>query len=376
MRSGRTNAILQARELGQAMWLDYIQRDMLHSGEFKRLVDLGISGVTANPTILEKAITGSTDYDTALAALAKSGKSPEEIYESLAIEDIRGTADMLLPVYQATGGADGYASLEISPLIAADTQRSIEDGRRLFRALARPNVMVKVPATPEGIPAIRQLTAEGINVNVTLIFALDYYTQSRDAYISGLQDFVRQGGDPAKVASVASFFLSRIDTVVDGLLAERAKTGETQLKALQGKAAIASAKVAYGQFRRAFSGPAFAELRKRHAHVQRVLWASTGTKNPDYSDVMYVEPLIGADTVNTMPLATIHCFLHHGKVAPNLERGTEEAAQTLKDIEAAGISLKAVTDKLLADGVRLFSESYERLLKGIQEKCTRLKGGR
>lgn len=366
------NPIQQAQKLGQGIWLDYIRRSLIKSGELKQLIDLGISGLTANPTILEKAIMGSTDYDEALLPLVQTGKSAAEIYEVLAIEDIRTSAHLMRSVYDRTGAADGYPCLEISPLVAYDTDGTIKESRRLFAALGRPNVMVKVPATPQGIPAIRQLTSEGINVNVTLIFSLDYYEQVKEAYISGLEDLVRKGGNPGKVASVASFFLSRIDTMVDNLLKERIKRGQGQLKSLLGKTAIASAKVAYKRFRDTFYGERFAALKTKGAHVQRVLWASTGTKNPAYSDMMYVEPLIGADTVNTIPLATIHAFLDHGHAEATLERGLPEAEQTLAALSAAGISLQEVTDKLLADGVKAFSDSFEKLVAGIEEKKAKL----
>ncbi|MBI4302744.1 MAG: bifunctional transaldolase/phosoglucose isomerase [Chloroflexi bacterium] len=366
------NPIQQAQQLGQSVWLDYIRRGLLKSGELKELTYLGLSGLTANPTILEKAIVGSTDYDDALAILARTGKSNEEIYEALAIEDIRAAADLMRPIYDRTGGADGYPSLEISPLVAYDTDKTIEEARRLFTALARPNVMVKVPATPQGIPAIRQLTGEGINVNVTLIFSLEYYEKVMEAYIAGLEDLTRSGGDPRTVVSVASFFLSRIDTAVDNLLEEQIKQGQAQAGNLLGKTAIASARVAYKRFKDTFYGQRFKKLQTKGTNVQRVLWASTGTKNPAYSDLTYVEPLIGPDTVNTMPLATLHAFLDHGRVEATIEKGISEAERTLATLSTAGIDLKAVTDKLLADGVKAFSDSFEKLMSGIEEKKTRL----
>ncbi|MBI2852886.1 MAG: bifunctional transaldolase/phosoglucose isomerase [Chloroflexi bacterium] len=372
MEAETRNAIRLANRLGQGIWLDYIRRGLNKSGELRQLIDLGLSGLTANPTIMEKAIVGSTDYNDALSSLAREGKSPQEIYETLAVEDIRSAADMILPTYEQTKGADGYPCLEISPLVANDTEKTIEEARRLFRAIARPNVMVKVPATSEGIPAIRQLISEGVNVNVTLIFSLDYYEQVMEAYIAGLEDLVRKGGDLASVASVASFFLSRIDTAVDSLLEEQIKQGRDDLKPLLGKAAIASAKAAYRRFKKTFDGERFVRLRELGARAQRVLWASTGTKNPHYSDLMYVETLIGADTVNTSPLATLYAFLDHGKVAPTLEQDGAEAEATLGKLAAAGIDMKKVTDKLLDDGVKSFSDAYNSLMKGIEEKKTRL----
>jgi transaldolase/glucose-6-phosphate isomerase len=366
------NSIQQVQALGQSVWLDYIRRGLIKSGELKQLIEEGITGLTANPTILEKAIIGSTDYDAELRALRHNEKKNEEIYEIMAIEDIRQAADLLRPIYDRTHGADGYPCLEISPILAYDTTGSIKEARRLFAALERPNVMVKVPATPQGIPAIRQLTSEGININVTLIFSLDMYDQVKEAYIAGLEDLVKKGGNPAKVASVASFFLSRIDTAVDARLEALIKNGREDLRALLGKAAIASAKIAYKNFKSTFYSERSSALKSENAHVQRLLWASTSTKNPAYSDVMYVEPIIGPDTVNTMPLATIHAFLDYGKAEMTIEQGVAEAEKTLEALEKAGISLKDVTDKLLADGVKAFDDSFTKLMAGIDEKKSRL----
>ena len=366
------NSIQKAHRLGQAMWLDYIRRGLIKSGELKQLIESGISGLTANPTILEKAIIGSTDYDESLPSLARSGKNALEIYEALAIEDIRASADLMRSIYSKTSGEHGYASLEISPFVAYDAERTVAEARRLFAALDRPNVMVKVPGTPQCIGAIRQLTAEGINVNITLIFSLEAYEQVKEAYVAGLEDLVRNGRDPSKVASVASFFLSRIDTVIDQQLEERIKQGQEDCRALLGKTAIASAKAAYERFKDTFYGQRFALLKAKKAHVQRLLWASTGTKNPAYSDLMYVEPLIGPDTINTLPLATIHAFLDHGKAELTLEQGLSEAEHTLEKLPSVGISLKDVTDKLLADGVKAFSDSFEKVRSGIEEKKSRL----
>jgi len=367
-----TNPIREAQRIGQSIWLDYIRRDILSSGEFQRLTELGISGVTSNPTIFEKAITGGTDYDEALLALARAGKSVEETYEALVIEDIRAAADMLRPVYKRTGGADGYVSLEVNPSLAYDTDSTIAEARRLFAALDRPNIMIKVPATLEGIPAIRHLIGKGVNINATRIFSLDIYQQVREAYIAGLEELARTGGDVSQVASVASFFLSRIDTAVDALLEERIQQGHKQLKSLLGKAAIASAKIAYQAFKATFSSERFAALEVRGARVQRPLWASTSTKNPTYSDLLYVEPLIGPDTVNTVPPTTLTAFMEHSHVEATLERDVSEAEQALEAMAAAGISMEQVTAKLLADGVRLFADSFEKLLANIEEKKTLL----
>jgi len=363
-----TNPVREAQRIGQSIWLDYIRRDILNSGEFQRLIKLGVSGVTSNPTIFEKAITGSNNYDKALLAMAQAGKSTEETYEALVIEDVRAAADMLRSTYNHTAGADGYVSLEVNPLLAYDTDSTIAEARRLFTTLRRPNIMIKVPATPEGIPAIKQLIGEGINVNATLIFSLDIYKQVREAYIAGLEELARTDGDLSRVASVASFFISRIDTAVDTLLEERIQKGQKQPKSLLGKAAVASAKLAYQAFKTTFSSKHFASLKAKGARVQRPLWASTSTKNPAYSDVLYVEPLIGPDTVNTMPPTTLTAFLEHGRAEATLERDVPEAEQALEAIAKAGISMEQVTAKLLADGVKAFIDSFEKLLANIKEK--------
>ncbi len=367
-----TSSIQETQRLGQAMWIDYMRRGLLSSGEFQQLIEQGISGVTSNPTIFEKAIAGSTDYDEALLELVREDKSKEEIYEALVIEDIRAAADLLRPVYDRTSGADGYACLECNPLLAYDTEGTIVEARRLFAGLDRRNVMVKVPATPEGIPAIRRLIGEGINVNVTLVFSLDMHRQVMEAYIAGLEELARAGGDASRVASVASFFLSRVDVAVDALLEERIRQGQKELKELLGKTAIANAKLAYQAFKKTFSGERFAVLRAKGARVQRPLWASTGTKNPAYSDVLYIEPLIGANTVNTMPPATITAFLEHGRAEVTLEKDVSAAEQTLATLAAVGINMEQVTAKLLADGVKLFADSFKKLLASIDEKRTRL----
>jgi transaldolase/glucose-6-phosphate isomerase len=365
-------ALQQAQRLGQGMWIDYMRRGLLTSGEFQELIAQGISGATSNPTIFEKAIDGSTDYDEDLLDKARAGQDKAEIYEQLAIEDIGRAADLLRPLYDRTGGGDGYVSLEVSPHLAYDTERTIAEAKRLFTALGRPNVMIKVPATPEGIPAIRQLISDGLNINVTLIFSLEMYRQVREAYIAGLEGLLLAGGDISRVASVASFFLSRVDVVVDRLLEERIRRGQNELKSLLGGAAIANAKLAYQAFRDAFGGERFADLKARGARVQRPLWASTGTKDPAYSDVMYIGPLIGADTVNTMPPATINAFLDHGRVASTIELGAVEAQQTIEALEAAGINMEQVTARLMTDGVQLFVDSFQKLFDGVEEKKVRL----
>ena len=369
-----TNSIHEIRQLGQSVWFDNIRRGLIESGELQRLIDVGLTGLTSNPTIFEKAISGSTDYDDALQELARAGKDTEEIYEELTIEDIQSAADLLRPTYDRTEGADGYASLEVDPHLAHDTETTISEAKRLFAALDRPNVMVKVPATPEGVPAVRSLIGEGINVNVTLIFSLESYRQVREAYVAGLEDLTEAGGDPRKTASVASFFVSRVDNAVDGLLKERIDQGQDELQESLGKAAVSNAKMAYRDFKDTFGDKRFAALRDKGARVQRPLWASTSTKDPSYSDVMYVESLIGRDTVNTMPDATLTAFLEHGVAAEALEQDVEGSETALRSIEQAGISMEQVTAKLLEDGVKAFADSFDQLLANIEGKRAELLG--
>ena len=367
-----TNTLHEVQRLGQSIWYDNIRRGLIKSGELTSLIDLGVSGVTSNPTIFEKAIAGSTDYDETLLELAKSNKTTQELFEAFAIEDIRAASDLLRPIYDRTGGDDGYASLEVSPTLAHDTQGTIAEAERLFAALDRPNVMVKVPATPEGIPAIRSLIGRGINVNVTLIFSRDAYRQVADAYIAGLEDLANSGGDVSRVASVASFFVSRLDSAIDALLEESIRSGNNDLEKLLGKAAIANAKLAYGDFKAIFGNATFTALKRKGARAQRPLWASTGTKNPAYSDVLYLDSLIGPDTVNTVPPATLTVFVDHGRAANTLEQGVEEAQRTIQALAGAGINIDRVTDKLLADGLNGFVESFEKLMANIEDKKARL----
>jgi len=367
-----TNSVRQVQRLGQSIWYDNIRRGLIRSGELQSLIDLGVTGVTSNPTIFEKAIAGSTDYDETLLELANDGKSAQELFEAFAVEDIQATADLLRPVYDRTVGVDGYASLEVSPRLAQDTQGTISEVERLFDALDRPNVMVKVPATPEGIAAIRHLTGQGINLNVTLIFSRSAYRKVAEAYIGGLEDLAKSGGDVSKVASVASFFVSRLDTAVDALLEDKIRGGSEGLKSLLGKAAIANAKQAYRDFNEIFGGAAFKALKQKGARVQRPLWASTGTKNPGYSDVLYLESLVGPDTVNTVPPATLTAFVSHGRAAATLDQGVEEADAQMRGLAAAGISLEQVTEQLLTAGLDGFVESFEKLLANIDDKQARL----
>jgi len=368
------NVITEAQRLGQDIWLDYIQRGLLKSGEFQRYIEKGINGVTSNPSIFEKAITGSSDYDESLLAMAREKKRKNEIYEALALEDVGVAADMLLPVYETSGGSSGYVSLEVSPRLAYDIDGTIEEGIRLFNDLNRPNIMIKIPATAEGIPAIRRLISEGINVNVTLLFSLISYQQARDAYIAGLEDLAQKNGDLTRTTSVASLFLSRIDTVIDTLLDESIRKGNEQLATLRGRTGVATAKLAYQAYKDTFSSDRFAELKAKGARTQRLLWASTSTKNPAYSDLLYVEPLIGPDTVNTMPPDTIAAFLEHGEVKATLEESLPEAKSTFADLKVAGISMESVTESLLVKGVKAFIDSYDKLLKGIELKSNLLLG--
>ena len=353
-------------DIGQAIWFDFIRRSLITSGELKSLIDQGIRGVTSNPSIFEKAIAGSNDYDGDLRDLVQKGKSIDDIYEELTLWDIAQTADLFRGVYEETKGLDGYVSLEVSPALAYDTDRTISEARRLFTTLNRPNVMIKVPATKQGIPAVATLIGEGVNVNVTLLFSVKYYEEVALAYVEGLEKLAASGGDLGKVASVASFFVSRVDTSVDAAL-DRIGTNE-----LQGKIAIANAKIAYDIFHRVFSGPRWEQLAAKGARVQRLLWASTGTKNPDYSDTLYVDGLVGAHTVNTLPPATLQAYLDHGKVHATLDEGIDEARDQVDRIAKHGIDLDAITDKLLKDGVDAFAKSFDSLMSSIGEKSKEL----
>jgi transaldolase/glucose-6-phosphate isomerase len=352
--------------LGQSIWYDNIRRALLDGGDLQALVDAGVTGVTSNPSIFEKAIAGSADYDEAMGELVTEGRSEIEIFEALAIEDIRRAADILRPVYDRTSSVDGYVSLEVSPELAHETDGTIAEARRLFATLHRPNVMIKVPATPAGIPAIEALIGEGINVNVTLMFSLDHYDAVAGAYIAGLEKLAAAGGDLSSVASVASFFVSRVDTAVDRAL--EALGNEDLL----GRIAIANAKAAYARFKATFSGQRWAKLSAQGARVQRPLWASTGTKNPLYSDTLYLDALIGPDTVNTVPPATLSAFVDHGTAAPTLEEGIAEAHGELARLAGLGIDLPAITQSLQDEGVASFAHAFQSLMASIQEKRQRL----
>ena len=366
----RASPLEALHESGQSVWLDYLSRRFIADGSLKRLVERDrLAGVTSNPTIFEKAIAGGSDYDASLEAL-ESGNDCDvmALYERLAIEDIQRAAGVLRPVYDATQGDDGFVSLEVSPYLALDTEATIAEALRLSRAVSRDNVMIKVPATSAGLPAIRALTAQGIKVNITLLFSQEVYEKVVEAYLCGLEELVARGADPGTVRSVASFFVSRIDVAVDKLVDEGS--------GLRGKVAIANAKLAYQRFKRLFAGPRWEKLRAKGACVQRVLWASTGTKNPAYSDVLYVEELIGPQTINTMPPATLDAFRDHGRVRPALEEGVEQAAQTMATLERLGVSIDAVTAKLTDEGVRHFADDFDKLLGAVARKRAALLGER
>ena len=349
-------------ELGQAIWLDYISRSLITSGELQKLVDQGLRGVTSNPSIFEKTIAGSADYDEHLNRLVSDGRSVSEIYENLAMTDIRSAADILRPVYEKSGCADGFVSLEVNPALAHDTEATIAEARRLFASLERPNVMIKVPATPAGLPAIETLIGEGVNVNVTLIFSLEQYEAVATAYIAGLEKLALAGGEVGRVASVASFFISRVDTAVD-----KALEGIGNIE-IQGKIAIDNAKIAYGRFREIFSSQRWQKLATENARVQRPLWASTSSKNPAYPDTLYVDNLIGADTVNTLPPATLEDFLDHGTVATTVETDVDGARNRMAELAELGIDLDGITNKVLDEGVAAFAKSFEGLIASIAEK--------
>ena len=373
------NPLVQLQAFGQSIWYDNIERRLLQNGELARMIaEDGVLGLTSNPTIFEKAISGSQDYDAQIATLAAQGRTAEQVYEVLTITDIREAADLLWPVYERTEGHDGYVSLEVSPHLAHNSEGTIAEARRLFAAVDRPNLMIKVPGTPEGIPAIEELVGAGINVNVTLLFARSAYEAAARAYIRGLERLAASDGDLNKVASVASFFVSRIDTNADNRIQELLTAiddpeQEANLRTLLGKTGIANSKLAYQRFQEIFAGARFQSLQTKGARVQRMLWASTSTKNPDYPDTMYVDNLIGPDTVNTIPHGTLEAFREHGTVQGATITERVEAAQAHMDaLEAAGISMNEITDELLAQGVAAFAASYDKLLRVIQERRAEL----
>ena len=368
----QNNPLKQLAEYGQSPWLDYIRRDLFTSGELKRLIEEdGLKGMTSNPAIFEKAI-GSEHYKDSIAKLAlEKGLSAVSLYEKLAIEDIQTATDALRGVYDATDKRDGYVSLEVSPGLAHNGEGTLEEARRLWKEVNRPNLMVKVPATDVGYDAIKQLISEGININVTLLFSQEAYRRVAEAFVAGLEKRAADGNELSHVASVASFFVSRIDSLVDAQIEEKLKTAtgeeKTLLESLLGKVAIANAKMAYRAYEEIFSGERWEKLAAKGAQTQRVLWASTGTKNPEYSDVLYIDELIGKDTVNTIPPATWDAFRDHGKLRASLTENVEEAEQTLKNLEKAGISLESATDKLLVDAVRLFVEPFDKMIAAVEK---------
>jgi len=372
------NPLVQLQNFGQSIWLDYIRRDLLKSGELQRLItEDGLRGMTSNPAIFEKAIAGSTQYQDFLDSLAgRADLDAKGRYELLAIRDIQDAADLLRPVYQSTKKRDGYVSLEVSPYLAHDTASTIDEARRLWKTVARENVMIKVPGTVEGIPAFRQLISEGINVNVTLLFAQGVYEEVAAAFIDGVEKFAATGGDASKVASVASFFISRIDSLVDSLIGDQLKketdaARKAKLQPILGKIAIANGKLTYEAYQRIFSSPRWKALVAKGAQTQRVLWASTSTKNPNYRDVLYIEELIGPDTVNTVPPATLEAFRDHGKPRLSLTEDVDGARKTMADLAGVGIVMKDVTDKLTADGVKLFADAFDELLAAVEKNTKR-----
>ncbi len=354
---------------GQSAWMDYIRRDLLTSGELKRLIhEDGLRGMTSNPSIFEKAIVDSDYYSDILQAADAKKLDAKAVYEKIAIRDVQDAADIFKPVYEMTQMHDGYVSLEVAPTLANDTQATMDEARRLWKTVSRPNVMIKVPASPAGIPAIRQLLEEGININITLLFAQSAYEQVAEAYIAALEARVKKGQDIAHLASVASFFVSRIDTLIDKMIDEKLKsekdsTKQNRLAALQGKIAIANAKLTYRKYQELIGGARWKALAAKGAQTQRLLWASTSTKNPKYRDVIYVEELIGKDTVDTIPPATFDAFRSHGKLRASLTENVDEAGRQMAELGAVGISMKEVTDKLLADGVKLFADAFSQLLE-------------
>ena len=357
------NSIQTLQEYGQSIWLDYISRGLLTSGELKRLIDKGVRGVTSNPSIFQKSICETGDYDKAIQDIRESQPDIDipTLYEKLAVNDIQAAADILNPIYNSTGGNDGFVSLEVSPYLSASTADTIGEAERLWKLVGRPNLMIKVPATPEGIPAIEKLIAGGINVNATLIFALSQYEEVASAYIRGLE----KNPNPHSIASVASFFVSRIDTAVDKLLE---KDGTPEALALRGKSAVASARMVYHRFNKMFQGKSFEEQKARGAKVQKLVWGSTGTKNPRYSDVIYVEEIIGPNTINTIPMSTLMAFLEHGRARLSLLEDIDEAEKILESLGRFNISLDTVTGKLLEDGVQAFIQAYDHLLVSLRTR--------
>ncbi len=368
----KENPIKKLREIRESIWLDNLSRQLMNSGELKRLIDLGVSGITSNPTIFQKAVAGSRDYDASIQKAIDQGiREEKEIFLRFAFEDIARAADLLWPVYQENQGQDGFVSIEVSPDLAYDTEKTIAEARRLFSTLGKKNVLVKVPATKPGLPAIENLTAEGVNVNITLLFSVKRYEEVMDAYLKGLERRAREGKPVDGISSVASFFVSRVDTLVDKLLEARAASAASEpekgkIKSMQGKAAVANAQIAYQKYESTFSGKRFQVI--PGANKQRILWGSTGTKNPRYSDTKYVDELVGPDSINTIPDATLKAFLDHGRVRVTIRDGLEESKKLLDDLKKVGVDIDQVTDELEKEGVKLFSDSFTSLLKEVAQK--------
>ncbi|MCJ8283470.1 MAG: transaldolase [Rivularia sp. ALOHA_DT_140] len=376
-----TNQLLEINKYGQSIWMDNLSRDIIQSGELKNMVEnQGIKGITSNPSIFEKAIAGNAIYDRDIEAGISQGLSTDEIYESLAFEDIRNACDILYPVYEATDGLDGYVSIEVPPTIANDTQKTIEEARRYFKEVGKENLMIKIPGTRSGLPAVEQVISEGMNVNITLLFSVDSYVNTAWAYIRGLEKRVAEGKDIGKISSVASFFLSRIDSKIDGKIDEKLSKGvddinlEAKLKSVKGKVAIANAKIAYQEYKKIINDKRWQALVKKGANVQRLLWASTSTKDPSYSDVMYVDELIGQDTVNTLPPVTIEACADHCDVEVRVETNVEAAYKVIESLKDPDINidLDSVMDELLTEGIDKFIKPFESLISSLEDKVKRL----
>lgn len=353
-------------DLGQSPWLDFIRRGFMDDGSLQSLIDRGLRGVTSNPSIFEKAIAHTSEYDSQLEELVAEGASTHQIYEALVFEDIRNACDLLLPVHEASGGRDGYVSLEVNPGLAQDSEATVQEVLHFHEAVDRPNLMIKIPATEQGYPAIQEMIGRGININITLMFSLDQYEAVAEAYLAGLEQLEGAGGDLSGVASVASFFVSRVDTKVDGLLDEK---GETDIR---GDAGIANAKMAYQRYLERFSGERWDSLAAKGARVQRLLWGSTSTKDPAYPDTKYVDNLIGPDTVNTLPPQTLEAFVDHGTAARTIDRNLDSARASLERLADLDISLDTVTDELLEEGLESFSKAFDSLMDSVDTKCQAL----
>ncbi len=369
--------IQQLGEFGQSVWLDYISRSLIDTGRLKDLIAQGLRGMTSNPTIFDKAISTSSDYDKTIQNLKKTGKSTFEIYDEITVKDIQDAADTLKPVYKKTNGLDGYVSLEVNPKFAYKVKETVAEAKRLYKKVSRPNVMFKVPSTNEGFTAIEQLLADGINVNITLIFSLQQYKNTAQAYIRGIEKLLQKGGDIGKACSVASVFVSRIDTATDKLIEEKLTQKNdaavtSRLESLRGKAAVTNSAIIYKDYVATFFGKPFDILKAKGANVQRLLWGSTSTKNPAYSDIKYVTELIGKNTVNTIPEKTLNAFLDHGVIKEALTGNTADAQMVIDDLMSLGINIDDVCHKLLEDGVAAFDRSFDSLLQSIEEKSKRL----